>query len=56
MVNVDSRRARSESRLAAVGYIGDRLHVMVFTLRVNAVRIISLRRANRREVKRYAET
>lgn len=56
VVNVDSRRARSESRLAAVGYIGDRLHVMVFTLRVNAVRIISLRRANRREVKRYAET
>jgi len=59
VVNLDSRRARSESRLAAVGYIGDRLHVMVFTLSVNVVRIISLRnlrRANRREVKRYAET
>ena len=56
MVKVDSRRARDESRLSAVGYIGDRLHVTVFTLRVNAVRIIRLLRANRREVKRYVET
>ncbi len=56
VVRVDSRRAYGEPRLAATGYIGDRLHVMVFTLRVNAVRIISVRRANSREVKRYAET
>ncbi len=56
MINIDSRQAYGEPRLAATGYIEDRLHVMVFTLRVNAIRIISLRRANSREVQRYAET
>ena len=56
VVKVDSRQAYGEPRLAATGSIGVRLHVMVFTLRVNAVRIISLRRANSREVRRYAET
>ncbi|TCP10798.1 ribonuclease toxin BrnT of type II toxin-antitoxin system [Simplicispira metamorpha] len=37
-----------------MGLIGDRLYVMVFALRETAVRIISLRKANSREVKRYA--
>ncbi|WP_426146985.1 hypothetical protein [Polaromonas sp. DSR2-3-2] len=31
-----------------------RLYVLVYTLRETAVRIISLRKANSREVKRYA--
>ena len=35
------------------GLIGARLYVLVFTLRETAVRIISLRKANSREVKRY---
>ena len=38
----------------AAGLIGVRLFVLTFTLRGNAVRIISLRKANRREVQRYA--
>ena len=36
-----------------MGLIGDRLYVMVFALRETAVRIISLRKANKREIKHY---
>lgn len=53
-LEVDSRRCYGETRFTAVGLIGARLFVLTFTLRGNAVRIISLRKANRREVQRYA--
>ncbi|MBS0349815.1 MAG: BrnT family toxin [Proteobacteria bacterium] len=39
--------------LVAVGFLGNRLHVLCFTPRKNGVRIISFRKANAREVKRY---
>lgn len=55
LVVVDTRKAYGEPRLLATGYIGNRLHLMAFTLRESVVRIISLRRANSREVRRYAE-
>lgn len=55
LVQVDDRRSYGEIRFTAVGVIGDRVHVLVFNLRETEVRIISLRRANRREVKRYAD-
>jgi uncharacterized DUF497 family protein len=42
-----------EARYKAVGEIEGRLHVLVYTKRGQALRIISLRRANGREVKRY---
>ena len=51
----DSRRSYGETRLIAVGFIGRRLHVMVFTFREDKVRIISLRKANGREILRYEE-
>jgi hypothetical protein len=38
---------------AALALIGDRLHMMVFTPRANKAHVISLRKANKREVKRY---
>lgn len=53
IIGVDSRRDYGESRLVAIGPISKRLYVMVFTLRETHVRIISLRKANQREVKRY---
>ncbi len=56
VVSEDRRKKHAEARYVATGYIGDRLHVMVFCLRSEAVRVISLRKANFREVKRYAET
>ena len=49
----DCRRDYGEPRFSAIGYIGERLHVLVFTPRGDAMRVISLRKANLREVKRY---
>lgn len=56
VVREDTREPYAEPRFEAKGYTGDRLHVMVFCLRADAVRVISLRKANPREVKSYAET
>jgi hypothetical protein len=36
-----------------LGFIEDRLHSVVFTPRDGKPRVISLRKANKREVKRY---
>ncbi len=56
----DRRHAYGEARSVALGYIGLRLMVVVFVERPPELpterRIISLRKANTREVKRYAET
>jgi uncharacterized DUF497 family protein len=49
----DDRRDYGEPRFQALGYIGERLHVLVFTPRGQALHVISLRKANLREVKRY---
>jgi uncharacterized DUF497 family protein len=42
-----------EDRHMAMGKIGGRVHVLVYTQRGQNLRVISLRRANGREVKRY---
>ena len=42
-----------EMRYAATGYIGQRLYQLVFTMRGERVRIISLRKAHRKEVEKY---
>ncbi len=52
----DQRRKYGEPRCAGLGYIGHRLFYVVFVARGEELRIISLRKANQREVKRYAET
>ena len=56
VVREDTRKRYAEPRFEAKGYIGDRLHVMVYCLRADAVRVISLRKANSREVNDYAKT
>ena len=45
-----------EARWAAIGYIEDRLHYVVYTPREDRIRIISLRRASRKEERFYAQT
>ncbi len=55
LVKEDERHAYGETRLTAVGCIGTRLYVLVFTARGAAVRVISLRKANKREQKTYGE-
>ena len=52
----DQRHEYGEHREIALGYIGDRLFHVVFVYRGEQRRIISLRKANQREVKRYAQT
>ena len=51
----DVRFEYGESRFIAIGRIGRRVHVMVFTTRNGNVRLIGLRKANRREIRRYEE-
>lgn len=52
----DLRRMHGESRQCGIGYIGLRLFFVVFVDRADGRRVISLRKANPREVKRYAKT
>jgi uncharacterized DUF497 family protein len=42
--------------MCAIAYFGERLYYVVYVDREEVRRIISLRKANLREVKRYAET
>ncbi len=60
VVWADTRRDYHEARMVALGYIGLRIVALVFVDRPpeqpTERRIISLRKANSREVKRYAET
>lgn len=53
-IESDTRKNYGEPRFIAYGLIENRLHCLVFTPRGQHVRIISLRKANRREVNRYA--
>ncbi len=48
-IKPDNRRDYGEARMIATGEIAGRLHVCVYTQRDQKMRIISLRRANRRE-------
>ncbi len=52
----DQRHQYGENRMIGIGYIGHRLFVIVFVDRNGVRRIISLRKANKREEKMYAET
>ena len=49
----DERRDYGEERQFARGMIGERLFVIVFVLRGDTTRLISLRKANRREQALY---
>ena len=42
-----------EERVLALGYIGDRLHAVVYINRGENARIISMRKADRKEMSRY---
>ncbi|MEY4983304.1 MAG: hypothetical protein RIR62_1570 [Pseudomonadota bacterium] len=53
-VEPDLRHPYGEERFAAVGYIGVRLHRVIFTRRNGRIRLISLRKANRREQRKWA--
>lgn len=50
----DRRRDYGEVRYIALGYIDDRLHTLTFCYRFGAIRVISLRKSNKRERRDYA--
>jgi uncharacterized DUF497 family protein len=54
-VFVDDREHYSELREIAIGFIGARLHVLAFTRRGPWTRIISLRKAEKSDVRKYVE-
>ncbi|RAM62758.1 phage protein [Herbaspirillum rubrisubalbicans] len=56
LVSIDDRFDYGELREVAIAYIGLLLYVVVFVERHDVLRIISLRRATKREIERYAET
>jgi len=49
----DERHNDGEQRILAFGYLGARLHCAVYTMRGTTVRVISLRKANRKEISRW---
>ena len=55
LVIADTRHTYPEPRFLALGLIGDRLHAVVFTPTAQGVRVISFRKTNAREIKRYAK-
>lgn len=51
----DARKDYGEPRLRVLGYIDGKLYAAVITLRGSKIRVISLRRANKREERAYAK-
>lgn len=51
----DTRRDYGERRVRVLGLIAGRLHAVVITIRGDALHVISFRKANAREVKRYEQ-
>ena len=49
----DTRKDYGERRLRVLAFLGDRLHAAVITMRGDAMHVISFRKANVKEVRRY---
>lgn len=52
-IKPDLRRDYGEPRFRAIGMLDGRLHVLIFTPRAGGVRVISFRRANARECRKW---
>lgn len=50
---LDMRKAYPETRFVALGFVDERLHVLCFTPLADGLRVISFRKANKREVCAY---
>ena len=55
IIEEDLRHDYGEHRYLALGHIDERLYAVVFTPRAGLIHVISLRKANVREVKIYAQ-
>jgi uncharacterized DUF497 family protein len=56
VIDIDRRRDYGEIRVVALGYLDCRLHVLCYVETEIGIRVISLRKANARETRRYANT
>ena len=56
VIDEDTRENYGERRFRVLGRINERLYAVVFTPRANKLHVISLRKANSREVERYGKT
>jgi hypothetical protein len=54
-VAIDRRREYGETRYIAIGMLGARIHVLCFAEVPDGIRVISFRKANLREARRYGE-
>lgn len=52
---IDNRKDYGEVRMLALGFIQKRLYALVFKKIKGGVRVISLRKANKREAARYEQ-
>jgi Uncharacterized protein conserved in bacteria len=52
---IDDRRDYGEVRRQALGWLDGRLHMLVYVETVTGIRVISFRRANKREARRYEQ-
>ncbi|MBF0425894.1 MAG: BrnT family toxin [Magnetococcales bacterium] len=50
---IDARKIYPEVRISALGLLAGRVHALVFAETINGIRVISFRKANKRELKRY---
>jgi uncharacterized DUF497 family protein len=56
LVEIDDRKDYGETRFAALGLLGEDIVVVIYTEREeHTVRVISMRPANRKEVRIYVE-
>ncbi|MEQ1887744.1 MAG: BrnT family toxin [Alphaproteobacteria bacterium] len=55
LIEEDDRRNYGEARMLGIGYIGHRLHFVVFVERDGLRRIISMRKASNKEKATYAK-
>ncbi len=53
---IDDRFDYGEERWVTIGHVEKRLHVVVYTQTEDAIRIISARKANKREQQCYADS
>jgi uncharacterized DUF497 family protein len=54
LTRADDRRDYGEPRFICAGKLGDRIVIMVWTPRGDARRVISMRKANAKEIKKLA--
>ena len=53
LTGTDIRRDHGEMRFSSIGFIKERLHVCIWCWLGDAIRVISLRKANQDEQERY---